>query len=227
MTLRNALHNAFEYLSRQDVDLPRDILLKSVHVLKAGSLFSINDPVYHDAIRQILIDYFEGGSIVTARNAFKRAMVEAFGAIYDRAWVEAGGVLPVSAEALAWLNTRVDAEMGYIDMLFQQARELRGEPDFDYHTWANQRADGYVNTLTSVYNMAAVRAMKKSQMVTFDGDDGAESCDTCQWLKGQRHRLSWFIAHDYIPPFGGGLDCAKGGKCKHGLFDEKGYQITR
>lgn len=227
MTLRDAIINAFDYLSARDVDLPRDVLLKSVDVLKAGSLFAINDPVYHDEITRILIAYFEGGSIVSARNAFKRAMVEAFGAIFDRGWVDAGGVLPPSASALAWLNARVDAEMGFIDLLFQQAKELRGEPDFDYFAWVSQRADGYTNTLTSVYNNAHVRAMKGSQMVTFDGDDGAESCDTCQHLKGQRHRLSWFIAHDYIPPYGGGLDCAKGGKCKHFLRDERGYQITR
>lgn len=226
MTLRKAILNAFDYLSARDVDLPRDVLLKSVQVLKAGSLFAINDPVYYDSITQILITYFEGGSIVSARNAFKRAMVEAFGAIFDRGWVEAGGVLPVDADALAWLNTRIEAEMGYIDMLFQQAKELRKEPDFDYFRWTQERAQGYTNTLKGVYNMAATRAMNGKQMVTFTGDDGKESCDTCQWLKGQRHRLKWFIAHDYIPPFGSGLDCAKGGRCQHYLMDERGYQIT-
>ena len=225
-SLKLALDNALEYLSKRNIDIPHDILVAAASRLKTAAGYDMIQRVYRDTMTNALIGYFEGGSIVAARNAFKKAMVEAFGAAFDAAWMEAGGILPPSAEALAWFNARVNAELGYIDLLFQQAKELRGMEDFDYFTWITQRADGYLQTLRGIYNNGKARAMKGSLMVTFLGDDGKESCDTCQWLKGQRHRLSWFIGYDYIPPFGGGLDCAKGGRCKHYLEADDGYRVT-
>ena len=70
--------------------------------------------------------------------------------------------------------------------------------------------------LKEVYNNAKMRAMP-NMMVTFDGDDGAESCDTCQKLKGKRHKISWFVSRNYIPPFGTGLECHPGRRCQHYL----------
>jgi hypothetical protein len=62
--------------------------------------------------------------------------------------------------------------------------------------------------------------------LTFDGDDGAESCPTCTALKGQRHKASWWISHDYVPPTGSGLDCAAGGHCMHELVTDDGEVVT-
>ena len=87
------------------------------------------------------------------------------------------------------------------------------------------RADGYTGTLREVYNQGKLRAMKDI-MVTFEGEDGAKSCDTCQELKGKRHRISWFVKRNFVPPHGSGLDCAKGGHCQHALYNDKGEAVT-
>jgi hypothetical protein len=152
-------------------------------------------------------------------------MITAFGDAYDLGWVDGGQDLPVDEEALSWLEARLNQEAGYIDMLFQEAKELRKDKEFDFFAWTTARADGYTNTLKEIYNNARVRAMQ-DVMVTFAGDDGAESCDTCQKLKGKRRKLSWFIANNYVPPFGSGLDCHKGGRCQHGLMDDKNNWVT-
>lgn len=227
--LHTSITKAFEYLSNQSVEIPSDLLitarLKGVKAdLVAGDLSGINKK-YHDVITGRLVDYFEGGAIGAARNAFKQAMINAFGDAFDLGWTDGGQDLPVDEAALAWLEARLNQEVGYIDMLFQEAKELRKDSEFDYFTWITARADGYTNTLKEIYNAARMRATT-DQMVTFAGDDGVQSCDTCQKLQGQRHKLSWFIARNYIPPFGSGLDCAKGGHCKHGLMDEKGNWVT-
>ena len=227
--LHTSITKAFEYLSNQSVEIPSDLLitarLKGVKSdLVAGDLSGINKK-YHDVITGRLVDYFEGGAIGAARNAFKQAMINAFGGAFDLGWTDGGQDLPVDEAALAWLEARLNQEVGYIDMLFQEAKELRKDSEFDYFTWITARADGYTNTLKEIYNAARMRATT-DQMVTFAGDDGVQSCDTCQKLQGQRHKLSWFIARNYIPPFGSGLDCAKGGHCKHGLMDEKGNWVT-
>ena len=191
----------------------------------AGDLSSINKK-YHDAITRQLINYFEGGAIGATRNTFKNAMINAFGDAFDLGWTEGGGTLPIDDEdALGWLEARLNQEAGYIDMLFQEAKELKKDKEFDYFAWVTARADGYTNTLKEVFNNAHLRAMP-NQMVTFEGDDGQESCATCQMLKGKRHKISWFVANNYVPPFGSGLDCAKGGHCQHGLKDDKGNWVT-
>ena len=222
-----AVDRSIDYISRAGLDVPDDIWMSSLRrgIFKAdGDLSGINS-VYHDANTAALLAAFEGGSIASPKNSFKRATVEAFGSAFDAGWLFGGGELPPDEDALDWLNARVEAEFGFIEQLFQQVKELRKEPGFDPLAWVSARADGYANTLREVYNNASVRAMS-DVMVTFDGDDGAESCDTCQMLKGQRHRISWFVTRNYVPPFGSGLDCAQGGHCQHGLKDDNGSWVT-
>lgn len=227
--LHTSITKAFEYLSNQSIEIPPDLMiqarLKGIKAdIVAGDLSAINKK-YHDAVTKSLVSYFDGGSINAPRNQFRQAMVEAFGSSFDLGWTDGGGSLPWDGEALSWFNARLNQEVGFIDMLFQEAKELRKDKEFDYFSWITARADGYTNTLKEIYNAARMRATK-DQMVTFAGDDGARSCATCQKLQGKRHKLSWFIARNYIPPFGSGLDCAKGGHCKHGLRADNGNWVT-
>jgi hypothetical protein len=180
---------------------------------------------YRSVITSSLVDYFEGGSITPSRNAFKAAMATAFVDMFETAWLDGGAEMPFSEEANDWLVARQELEFGYIQTLFEQAKALRKEGGFDFFSWITARADGYINTLREVYNNALLRT-KKDMMVTFEGDDGAESCPDCQRLKGKRHKISWFLARDFVPPFGQGLECHPGGRCQHGLMDDKGNWVT-
>lgn len=226
--LNASITTAFKYLSTQ-MDIPSDVWKSAVKArvfVKAdsGDLSSIS-AVYHDAITASLTTYMEGGSVTAPRNAFKQAMVEAFGAAFDMGWQDGGGEPPPDADALTWFNARVDEEFSHIESLFVQAKELRKEEEFDFFSWVTERADGYSRTLKEIYNTAKLMAMK-DQMVTFDGDDGAESCPDCQKLKGKRHKISWFVNRNYVPPFGSGLECHPGRRCQHGLMNDKGEWIT-
>lgn len=232
MSKVDTVTKAVRWLADNNVPLPLDLHLQleergylKSRATKQGDISTTNTE-YHDAITETLISYFESGGPVTSyKSEFKRATVEAFGTAFDSGWVDGGQELPADDEALEWLNARVDAEFGFIDMLFQEAKELRKEDDFDYFSWITQRADGYVRTLAEIYNQARLRA-SDDIMVTFDGDDGEESCDDCQKYKGARHKISWFVKRNAVPPFGTGLECHRGGRCKHGLFDDEGNQIT-
>lgn len=225
--LDESLAQAIAYADENDIEIPFDqrVRARQLGIIKAGEDMPTIMAEYHDAITVSLVAYFEGGNIASSRNAFKRATIDAFGAAFDLGWVDGGQDLPVDDNALDWFNARVNAEFGFIEMLFQEAKELRRDKEFDYFTWITARADGYSRTLREIYNAGRVRAMDDI-MVTFGGDDGAESCDTCQKLKGKRHKLSWFVSRNYVPPFGTGLDCHRGGHCQHYLMDSKGNQIT-
>lgn len=227
--VNSAVKAAFDYLDKQGEDIPTDVwqaaVKARVFAVKAdGDLAGIS-ATYNNEIVSSLTTYFEGGNVTTPRNQFKRAMVEAFGAAFDLGWADGGGEGVPDSDALAWFNARVDQEFGYIEMLFVEAKELRRDTEFDSFAWTTQRADGYTRTLREIYNAGFLRATK-DQMVTFEGDDGEKPCDTCKKLKGARHKISWFVKRNYIPPHGTGLDCAKGGHCRHYLVNDKGERMT-
>ncbi len=227
--LHTAITEAIDYLSTQAVEVPPDawkqIVCKGALKAETTDDLSAINARYHTSITEALLTYLEGGTAAGPKNSFKKATVEAFGSAADAGWIAGGGDLPFMGDALDFFNARLEAELGYVDLLFQQAKELRKDEEFDPLSWASARADGYINTLKEIYNNLKLRVMD-NVMVTFDGDDGAESCDTCKKLKGKRHKISWFIANNYVPPFGSGLDCAKGGQCQHGLRKDNGEWIT-
>lgn len=224
--LRQAVQTALTYCKTSGIEVPPDLRAKAMAhgFLKAsGDLSSIN-ATYHDAITTELTTYFEGGIVTGPRNRFRVATTEAFYDAFYLGYSDGGGDTP-DTEALDWLTARINQEYGFIDMLFVQIKELRKDTEFDFFAFVTARADGYTNTLREIYNAAYARA-SADVMVTFDGDDGAESCETCQQLKGQRHRLSWFVKRNYLPPFGTGLQCHPGGHCKHYLRKDNGEIIT-
>jgi hypothetical protein len=180
---------------------------------------------YHDEITQALVDFFEGASITTSRNAMKRAMIQAFGDAFDAGWIEGGGTLPIDEDAMSWLEDRLNQEAMNIDGLFLQAKELRklGE-EFDYFTWLTARADMYTQSAASVHNAARLLANNR-QMYTWHYGD-TDHCNTCQKLNGQRHRASWYIERNYIPGKpGASMDCG-GFRCRCFLTDKDGNRVT-
>ena len=224
--MTDALRNAIQYLQRQRVDIPMDIYLPALKlgaIQAKGNLSAVNK-AYHDAITSSLTTYFEGGSTST-KNAFRRAMVEAFGEAVDLGWKDGGQEPPLDDELLDWFNARVNAEQGFIDELFQQARQLRKEADFDYFTWITSRADTYTQAVASVYN-AAVMFAQKNKMLVWHLGKTEKHCDTCLSLDGGRHKASWYIARDYIPRKpGAAMDCA-GYNCDCSLTDDTGKAVT-
>jgi hypothetical protein len=185
--LAQSIRAALDWCEAEGAVIPLDIYLKArqLGVYKASGDLPAVGAEYNDRIAEILIGYFEGGGSVAApRNQFRQAAVEALGSAYDLGWTDGGGAFPMDDEALSWLNTRIEQEMAYIGTLFEQAKELRKEEDFDFFAWITQHAASYARTLRELYNVGRVSAMK-DKMVTFAGEDGAESCPDCQELKGK------------------------------------------
>lgn len=228
--MTDAIKQAFEFVIAQDVDIPADVWMQAVKAgaLKAGEgdLSAIN-AAYHNAINAALTDYANGGSIVAARNAFKRAMIEAFGDAWDLGM--GGGI--ADGAALEWFNARVQQELAFIDALFVQLRELRRDPDFDIAAWILERVDGYVRTVRDIYNQAKVWSLG-NKMLTFDGKDGRPDniCQrnhgTCVRLKGKRHRARWWVSHGLVPYRGNSQYTCGAWECQHYLRDDDGNRIT-
>lgn len=224
--LPDKVFEAIRYADANEIEIPLDIRARAVHVgaIKAENLAAVNAQ-YNNAIVESLTTYFEGGNVTSPRNAFRRAMVEAFGSAFDLGWVDGGQAMPPDAEALEWFNARVDQELGYIDGLFANVKKLRKEEDFDFFSWVTQRAESYVKSLAGVYNAGKMFA-QGSKMLTWRLGQTEQHCSTCASLNGKKHRASWYVARNYIPrQAGAALDCG-GYNCDCRLEDDKGNEVT-
>jgi hypothetical protein len=174
----------------------------------------------HDAV----YDYLTGSGNVTAyRSAMALAVSAAYIAAADVAYVEGGGELPLDSDTAAWARGQLDAQLGFIDQLFESLRDLRKEGDVNATAEALARANGYASSLDQLYSEAATRGAK-NKMLTFVGSDGKESCKDCKRMKGQRHRASWWIEHDMVPG-SSAYECG-GWQCEHYLETDDGERFT-
>lgn len=186
---------------------------------------------YKAMIEGIVTEYLytDKVSITRFRNAFKRAIVEAFVPAFEQGLKDGGGVDFAEGEDLDWINAKVDAEFGFVDMLFQQLKDLKTQAKEEgnqiFLGVPENKAEGYARTLDGIYSEGKIRG-SKNKMLTFGGDDGEESCRTCQKLKGQRHRASWWKNHGLIIYRGNSNYECGCWQCQHYLFDDQGNIYT-
>ena len=228
--LQETVTDALRYADANGIEVPLSLRLRARQVtvtraVKAGGLGSINAQ-YNDAITATLISYFEGGSLGASRNAFKRAMVEAFGGAFDAGWVDGGQELPFDGDALEWFNARVEQEAAFIDSTYVSAKQIKKDAEADFFQWTTDRATGYVSTLSAIYNAAKMWANKNRSGIWRLGNT-EKHCATCSKLNGTSHRLSWYIANNYIPRQpGASMDCG-GYNCDCKIEDKKtGEELT-
>ena len=187
--------------------------------------------IYRGEIWAAIQDYFtqDHVRITRFRNLMKKAMVNAFLLAIEIGFADGGGgvwATDAEPEDKQWAAARTNAELGFIDSLFYQLKDLKIEGMEAWIGEADRRAEGYCKTLDSIYSEAKMRGARNI-VLTFGGHDGAESCATCQKLKGQRHKASWWIKRNLIPGRPGNHSYICGGwQCQHFLFDDTGKVWT-
>lgn len=166
-----------------------------------------------------------GGSVTRYKGLAKRAVVNHFDVAFYTGYAEEGAE-ETEREDERWLTQRVNAELEFVDDLFDSLRELRQGEGLDVEAEAQTRADGYAASLDGVYTEGRLRGAKNKTLV-FDGDDGAESCRVCQSLKGKRHTIRWILEHDAIPRPGNEFFECRGYLCEHYWKDPRtGERVT-
>lgn len=198
-------------------------LLSSKEMKQADSYSAIRDKLWIE-IYDSVYDYLNGDlTIASARNKMTLAISEAYISSADIAYQDGGGTLPLDDDTAQFANGELQAQLGYVDSLFTSLKQLKKENDFDANSEASDRADGYSNAMDALYNSVKVMAAG-NKMLEFAGSDGKESCVDCKRYKGQRHRASWWIGHNAVPP---NRSFACGGyHCEHLLIDDDGKEFT-
>jgi hypothetical protein len=200
--------------------VPR-VLLYSREAIKALGEASYEGvrATYWLAIYEAVYGYLTSDRPVTSfRASVQRAMVEAFGATADAAYVDGGGELPLDSDTLAWFNSRVNQELSFIDDLFTGLRGRRADADAEAEALA--RAESYSRTLDGVYAEAKMRGSENITL-EFGGTDGKESCKDCQRLVGKRHKISYILEHNLIPKPGNDTFACNGFNCDHYWFNPR------
>lgn len=67
---------------------------------------------------------------------------------------------------------------------------MSGTPDTRAPLWKSTSDQFYY---------AGIESADKNGMYSFEGDDGKENCNTCSKLKGQKHRMSWWVSKELRP----------------------------
>ena len=222
--LKRWLLSARSYCKIHNIPIPDDLTA----ALKSTLDVSSASAEYSAALIEALHNYADGSmGMVEARNDFIQSMAGNFATIFDSGYADGGG--DPDNETLAastWFGNREDEERQHIvDLFFSLKEQMKIDPPVDIGAWISDRSAGYTASLNDVYNMGVVFG-KQGEGLTFAGDDGKESCTTCQRLKGETHPASWWTENDLVP-YGGNenFEC-KGYNCQHGLQDADGNWVT-
>jgi hypothetical protein len=106
-----------------------------------------------------------------------------------------------------WLATQSGYVTDFANTLFSDESEIDAESRATL--WGRK-------SLMSAFELGRESA-DRNGMYTFTGEDGEESCNTCQRLSGQSHRL-WEWNEKNLNPRGGTFDSECGGyRCQHYL----------
>jgi hypothetical protein len=156
----------------------------------------------------------------------KKIIAEMYKAVALEAWKEAGNPGRMDSDMREFLKLKIMEEQANVATLSQRYRALVREGPVDIETVIHEsfaRAEGYSKSLDALY--ANIKLMAKpSVMLTFTGDDGLESCKDCSKYKGQRHKASWWISRNAVPP-SRDFEC-HGYNCQHVLVDDQNNLYT-
>lgn len=180
-----------------------------------GKEYSATKSAFTNDIAAILQDAADGGINKAAFSARMRSSINTYGKAAYLDGLETGGVSASEyddtdssnvADLLAY-NSQYVSDLA--KSIYKEDGTVIGGADFKSGLWGNK-------TLNDFY-YAGVASADKNGLYTFTGDDGKESCGTCQKLKGQTHRMSWYVKNKQRP----GVDTEEfecgGWQCQHFL----------
>jgi hypothetical protein len=204
-----AVPQVFPYLSTDALEAIKAAGYDGIRTVMRGEIFGA------------VFGYLSGSGYVTT---FKSQMTTAISKAYieaaDVAYIDAGAELPLDPDTAAWARGQLDAQLGFVDDLFEGLREMRKQGGFDAGAVAQARAEGYSRSLDAYYGETKMHGAKNITL-EFGGDDGHESCPDCQKMKGKRHKIKYILENDLIPRPGNNRYKCNGYRCEHFWFDPK------
>ena len=226
MTLR-PIKDAINYLKGRGFKVPSSVLIL-VHrreLKQMGDYSSIRDELW-TVIFDAIEGYLSGSGYITGPKArVATAISKAYIDTMDVAYEDGGGSLPIDSDTASWARGELQAQLGYVDSLFETLKALRKEGDYDTTDEAESHADKYSSALDGFYN--GVKLLGAGNvMLTWNIGSAEKHCKDCLKLDGQRHKASWWSSRGYTPRRPGSNTECGGYNCDCSLSDDNGEEFT-
>ncbi len=182
---------------------------------------------YDDQLTRLVYDTFRSGDAVDMRRAH-RAMLRDFGLKSYIEGMREGETDEPDAEDMATANDALDEWVsGQFEFVNQFAKDTAAaKRDRTLREAVLARVPLWVDSMRNFGEAGKLYALGNI-MLTFDGDDGAESCDDCQRYKGQRHKRNWWADRGLLERNGNpNYECGRWDNCHHDFRDDKGKVIV-
>ncbi|HEY4720197.1 MAG TPA: hypothetical protein VII92_00005 [Anaerolineae bacterium] len=182
---------------------------------------------YDDQLTRLVYDTFCTGDAIDMRRAH-RAMMKDLGL---KAYVEGmreGGIDKPDDDDTATAQDMLDewraGQFEHVNQFAKDAAAAKADPTLRAGVLA--RVPLWVDSLRNFGEMGKLYALG-NVMLTFDGDDGEESCIDCQRYKGQRHGRNWWAVRGLLERNGNpNYECGRYGACHHSFYDDKGKVVV-
>lgn len=154
------------------------------------------------------------------KNEARRALVADIPAAFLRGYKDAGAE-EVETSDSAWLAAQITTQLAWLDKTFADLKVVR-QNDSAKATDLRNRAEVWGVTLDGIYAEGKLRGAT-NVMLTYDGDDGEESCAECQRYKGKRHSAKWWVKRDLVRRNGNEhYTCGRWKNCHHHFYLDDG-----
>jgi hypothetical protein len=190
---------------------------------------SINEIIrrYTDQLTNLIYDTFRTGDAVDLRRSHKALLRDVAPLAYIEGMRE-GGINEPDAEdqqvldetAANWLADQRE----FIDSFAKDVAAAK--TDKEKRPAILARIEAWVSSLRNFGEAGKLYALGNI-FLTFDGEDGKESCEDCQRLKGQRHKRNWWSDRNLLERNGNqNYECGRWDPCQHSFRDDKGAVIV-
>lgn len=176
--------------------------------------YSATESAFVGEVATILQDAQDGAINKASFSARMRGAINKYGKLSYLDGLNAGGVTSdewEDADSDSFAAILADKSVFVSDAanrLYKEDGSVIGSAEYNASLWTTTLKDFYYGGVVSA---------DKNGMYTFAGDDGKESCATCQKYKGTSHRMSWWVSHQLRP----GVDTesfeCKAYNCQHVL----------
>lgn len=190
---------------------------------------SINEIIrrYTDQLTNLIYDTFRTGDAVDMRRSHKALLRDVAPLAYTEGMREGGNTEPDAEDQQVIDEATADWLAGQREFVDSFAKDVAAaKKDKDKQAAILARIEAWVSSLRNFGEAGKLYALGNI-FLTFDGEDGKESCEDCQRLKGQRHKRNWWSDRNLLERNGNqNYECKRFDPCHHSFFSDDGKVIV-
>jgi len=182
---------------------------------------------FFNVLQAVALGFMEqaGRAVAQRKSRIRTLIADSFPNAFYTGYADAGGE-ETEPDDERWITRETSRQQGFVDDLFECLLEIK-DAGGDARDEIDRHAEGFATALDSAYNEGKLRG-NENIMLTFDGDDGQESCPECQRYKDTRHSAKWWLKRDLVRRNGNeNFGCGRWQTCQHDLYTDKGERWTQ